>query len=310
MPGVGDHQHDRAPPRSAVDELGGARRLVVLVVAEHPAGERRRRAPRRAAAAGGCPRRRRRRRSASSAAQPRRGVGDVADRGGGQHQRPRRRPRASPGRCMSPPTYDAPRCSTPEPPGRVPGSARRASASAPPSARRDRLWGWVGAARWSRAIAGFLRFWHLGQPRALVFDETYYVKDACIAAAVRLRANHVAQGRATTVFTPATPTCSAPAADFVVHPPVGKWMIAAGRAGLRRRRPFGLAVLRGRRRHPVGADARPDRPAAVPLHAPRLHRRAAAGGRRPPLRAQPHRPARHLPHVLGAGGVRLPARRP
>ena len=41
----------------------------------------------------------------------------------------------------------------------------------------------VGAMGWLGPIlvavfAGALRFWHLGSPRAVVFDETYYAKDA------------------------------------------------------------------------------------------------------------------------------------
>src|SRR5581483_5836522 len=41
----------------------------------------------------------------------------------------------------------------------------------------DRMWGWF----WSllvTAFGAFLRFDRLAVPRALVFDETYYVKDA------------------------------------------------------------------------------------------------------------------------------------
>ena len=50
------------------------------------------------------------------------------------------------------------------------------AASSPPSAHA-RLMTWV----WTLVIAlfgGLLRFVRLGQPRAVVFDETYYVKDA------------------------------------------------------------------------------------------------------------------------------------
>ncbi len=27
-------------------------------------------------------------------------------------------------------------------------------------------------------VAGLMRFWNLGSPRAVIFDETYYAKDA------------------------------------------------------------------------------------------------------------------------------------
>ncbi|HEY5182091.1 MAG TPA: phospholipid carrier-dependent glycosyltransferase, partial [Dermatophilaceae bacterium] len=39
----------------------------------------------------------------------------------------------------------------------------------------DVLWGWV-APLIVAAVGGFLRFWQLGRPHQLVFDETYYVK--------------------------------------------------------------------------------------------------------------------------------------
>ena len=41
----------------------------------------------------------------------------------------------------------------------------------------DRLWGWVGPLLVA-AVAGVLRFWDLGRPKAFIFDETYYAKDA------------------------------------------------------------------------------------------------------------------------------------
>jgi dolichyl-phosphate-mannose--protein O-mannosyl transferase len=41
----------------------------------------------------------------------------------------------------------------------------------------DRLWGWVGPLLVA-FVAGVLRFWNLGRPKAFIFDETYYAKDA------------------------------------------------------------------------------------------------------------------------------------
>ena len=61
---------------------------------------------------------------------------------------------------------------------------------APFPATRSRLWNTLGlspsAARWSgwggpllvALLAGLPRFWRLGRPHAVVFDETYYAKDA------------------------------------------------------------------------------------------------------------------------------------
>ena len=41
----------------------------------------------------------------------------------------------------------------------------------------DRLWGWIGPLLVT-ALAGFLRFYRLSTPNAIIFDETYYAKDA------------------------------------------------------------------------------------------------------------------------------------
>ena len=54
-----------------------------------------------------------------------------------------------------------------------------------------------------------LRFWNLGTPDSLVFDEVYYVDGA---------RDYLAGGVEETNG----------AAEFVVHPPLGKWLIALG----------------------------------------------------------------------------------
>ncbi|MCA1833766.1 MAG: phospholipid carrier-dependent glycosyltransferase [Actinomycetota bacterium] len=64
-------------------------------------------------------------------------------------------------------------------------------------------------------VSGFLRFWRLSVPHEIIpLDETYYAKDA--AAYLK----HGVEG------------------GFAVHPPIGKWMIAAGEA-IFGNRPFG-----------------------------------------------------------------------
>jgi dolichyl-phosphate-mannose-protein mannosyltransferase len=80
-------------------------------------------------------------------------------------------------------------------------------------------------------LGGVLRFWHLGRPHSLVFDETYYVKQGVSMLKFGYE-QHWAGG------TEAAATDKKFAAgdwnvfdgtpDFVVHPPVGKWMIAFG----------------------------------------------------------------------------------
>ncbi|HLU71209.1 MAG TPA: phospholipid carrier-dependent glycosyltransferase, partial [Nonomuraea sp.] len=46
-----------------------------------------------------------------------------------------------------------------------------------PPMRESALWGWLGPIAVA-IFGGVLRFTDLGRPHAVVFDETYYVKDA------------------------------------------------------------------------------------------------------------------------------------
>jgi dolichyl-phosphate-mannose-protein mannosyltransferase len=87
------------------------------------------------------------------------------------------------------------------------------------------------------AIGGVLRFWNLVWPNSVIFDETYYTKDAWSMWVYGWEHtwadSSVANGRlvgpgtlgheGTTSFT-CSPTCY----EFVAHPPFGKWMIGAG----------------------------------------------------------------------------------
>ncbi len=93
----------------------------------------------------------------------------------------------------------------------------------------DRLWGWL-APLLVALVGGFFRFWQLDRPHQLVFDETYYVKQAYsyLKVGYELRWNGSATPSADQSFTQGTPDVFTGVADFVVHPPVGKWMIAAG----------------------------------------------------------------------------------
>ena len=52
------------------------------------------------------------------------------------------------------------------------GQLRRRLLGEPPG---QRLLGWLGPLI-AAAVGGVLRFWQLGDPHQLVFDETYYVK--------------------------------------------------------------------------------------------------------------------------------------
>jgi dolichyl-phosphate-mannose-protein mannosyltransferase len=89
------------------------------------------------------------------------------------------------------------------------------------------LWAWLGPLLVT-ALGGCLRFWRLGEPRAVVFDETYYAKDAYSLLRHGYERNWVdgADGRILDGTDPASLLTTEP--SFVVHPPVGKWVIAAG----------------------------------------------------------------------------------
>jgi dolichyl-phosphate-mannose-protein mannosyltransferase len=92
----------------------------------------------------------------------------------------------------------------------------------------DVVWGWV-APLVVAAVGGFLRFWQLGRPKTLIFDETYYVKQAYSMLRYGYE-RRVSAGLKTpdVLFARGTPNVFGPDGDFVVHPPVGKWVIAVG----------------------------------------------------------------------------------
>lgn len=74
-------------------------------------------------------------------------------------------------------------------------------------------------------LAGVLRFWNLAHPDRIVFDETYYVKDGWSMLHFGYEREWpkeideaFAEGRATPSDAP----------EYVVHPPLGKWIVALG----------------------------------------------------------------------------------
>ncbi|MDT0309097.1 phospholipid carrier-dependent glycosyltransferase [Streptomyces sp. DSM 44917] len=109
----------------------------------------------------------------------------------------------------------------------------------PPPATR--LWGYFGLsasaaarlARWSgwggpllvALLAGVLRFVNLGSPDAVIFDETYYAKDAwsLLQHGYETEWPEDADDRLMKGETPL-----GEGAAYVVHPPGGKWAIALG----------------------------------------------------------------------------------
>lgn len=93
--------------------------------------------------------------------------------------------------------------------------------------RRQRLWRWL-APTLITLIAAILRFWNLGQPHALVFDETYYVKDGW--SQWNLGYPSTWPDRADEQFVLGDTDIFTTVGSFVVHPPLGKWLIGAGMA--------------------------------------------------------------------------------
>jgi dolichyl-phosphate-mannose-protein mannosyltransferase len=101
----------------------------------------------------------------------------------------------------------------------------------------DRLWGWLGPLLVT-AFGAFLRFDRLAVPRALIFDETYYAKDAWSILQHGVEWNYVTstsnpnlantlilQGHTTGLFAPCSGTSCG---EYVVQPEMGKLLIAVG----------------------------------------------------------------------------------
>ena len=106
--------------------------------------------------------------------------------------------------------------------GAAPGGAHACLVPQPPT---DRVAGWL----WPLAVtlvAGVLRFVRLGEPRTLVFDETYYAKDAF--ALLRYGYEHQFVDKANERLLAGDTNVFTGGGSFVVHPPAGKWVIAVG----------------------------------------------------------------------------------
>jgi dolichyl-phosphate-mannose--protein O-mannosyl transferase len=107
---------------------------------------------------------------------------------------------------------------------RVVPSARRRLVPVLP--REERFVGWAATLAVT-LVAGFLRLWHLGRPNQFLFDETYYAKDAWsllhhgyVTGYVDKADARILKGQVDGLFTDSP--------SMVVHPEVGKWLIAIG----------------------------------------------------------------------------------
>jgi dolichyl-phosphate-mannose--protein O-mannosyl transferase len=95
----------------------------------------------------------------------------------------------------------------------------------------DRLWGWIGPLLVT-AFAAWFRFNRLVIPRAIIFDETYYIKDAWSILQhgvewqpVSNANNLIIAGHVANLFKGCAGTACG---EYVVQPPVGKLLIAVG----------------------------------------------------------------------------------
>ncbi len=109
----------------------------------------------------------------------------------------------------------------PPPPPRPPSTLERLRV--PPLT--DRLAGWLVTIAVT-AIAFALRVVHLGRPNALIFDETYYAKDAY--SLLRFGYERSWPHDANAKIIAGNPDVMNNASSFIVHPQLGKWLIAAG----------------------------------------------------------------------------------
>jgi dolichyl-phosphate-mannose-protein mannosyltransferase len=106
-----------------------------------------------------------------------------------------------------------------------------------PSFAREPWWVSWGVPLLVTLIGGFMRFWRLGKPKSVIFDETYYAKDAWAVIHFGHERSWVLDDKQS--MTPddmkiiANPhiwrsLLDGDKAGNAVHPPVGKWMIGGG----------------------------------------------------------------------------------
>ncbi len=90
---------------------------------------------------------------------------------------------------------------------------------------------WRATLRWGAPalvvlVAAVTRLWNLGHPAALVFDETFYVKDAWTLVNLGYESQWPAE--ADVQFNAGQTSIYLTDPSFVVHPPLGKWIIGVG----------------------------------------------------------------------------------
>jgi dolichyl-phosphate-mannose-protein mannosyltransferase len=101
------------------------------------------------------------------------------------------------------------------------------------------IWAW-GGPLFVVLAAALTRLVDLGHPHELVFDETYYVKDAYTLMNLGYEGSWPPD--ANVAFNAGLTDQFQTAPSFVVHSPVGKWIIAAGLAALGAGNSFGWRI--------------------------------------------------------------------
>ena len=94
-----------------------------------------------------------------------------------------------------------------------------------PSLPTDRVVGWIGPLAVT-VLAGILRFWDLAKPKTFIFDETYYAKDALGLLRYGYEQDFVPKADEKILDGNLDVFASDP--SYVVHPPLGKWIIGLG----------------------------------------------------------------------------------
>jgi dolichyl-phosphate-mannose-protein mannosyltransferase len=104
---------------------------------------------------------------------------------------------------------------------------------------RRRAWEW-GAPILVVLLAAVLRIQSLGHPATLVFDETFYVKDAWTLLHLGYEGSWPTDPNPDFIAGQTDGYLQSPA--FVAHPPLGKWVIALGLAVFGAADPFGWRI--------------------------------------------------------------------
>ena len=102
-----------------------------------------------------------------------------------------------------------------------------------------RLWHW-GVPAVVLLVASITRLWNLGSPHELVFDETFYVKDAWTLWNLGYESSWSAESD--TIFESGITDSYGTDPSFVVHPPLGKYLIGLGMAAFGPASSFGWRI--------------------------------------------------------------------